>query len=128
MRAYYAAHVKKRMDKLNPAQRRKVIRFARSEAEKLASSGDIQPELFAVLPWHLDACGFLTRKHSLSARAEMEEAFFSFYKDGIVGRANGQYLSDKIIRKLMKIPGNDFNFAFKHFSAGWQAGRMYGGA
>jgi len=125
MRAYYAANVKERMDKLTTAQRRTVIRYAKTEAERLASSGDIQAELFAVLPRHLDVCGFTTKQRKQSPRKQMEEAFFSFYRDGITGDA-GKYLSNKVIRKLMKIPGNDFHFAYRTFAAGWSLGRTFG--
>ena len=54
MRAYYVGDVEKRLNKLGIQQRRRVIGHARLEAVRTASSGDIQPEIFAVLPRHLD--------------------------------------------------------------------------
>lgn len=123
MRAYYVGNVEKRLNKLHHGQRRRVIGHARVEAMRLGSALDLQPELFAVLPRHLDECGFKVRSRPLTPRQQLEQAFVAYYRERMEPHVM-KALPDRLFVKWMRMPGTNVHDAFQHFANGWEASRV----
>lgn len=122
MRAYYVGDAKARLDKLTWRARSSVVAHARNEAMRLSSPLDIAGHLFAILPRHLDECGFKSKKRPLSARKLMIEAFVA-YVDETGFPSTGQPLAPAQIRKQMRMPGTYVYAEFQSFASGWAIGR-----
>lgn len=120
MRPYFTdLEVKKRLAKLRPDQRKYVREHARREADRRADIMDMTPEVYAILPRHLDECGY--GKVNGVRSASVLEAFIDHWLEELPAQERRDRIRPDIRQRLARRAGRIFD-DFCNFQAGWKRG------